>query len=119
MKPLQALCSLALFASAAVLSPHAIARDASAPPQRVVKFGDLNLNHPDGVKALYARISTAANAVCHASTPDVIHTGSRALRDCLRQAIDRAVTDVHNDNLTAYYNQRTGRNGTDDKLAKR
>jgi len=120
MKPLQVLCSLGLFASATLfLSSHAIAADPNAPPQRIVKFGDLNLDHPDGVKALYGRLSTAANAVCHASTADVIHTGTRGLRNCVRQAMARAVADVNNRNLTAYYNQRTGRNPSEDKLAVR
>jgi len=118
MKSVQVLCSLALFASATLLmSAHAVAGDPNAPPQRVVKFGDLNLNHPDGVKALYGRLSSAANAVCHTTPSTPYYAGSSALRNCVRQAMDRAVGDVNNRNLTAYYNQRTGR-GTEE-LAKR
>jgi UrcA family protein len=120
MKPVQTLCALALFAGSTLLiSGHAMAGDPDAPPQKTVKFGDLNLNHPEGVKTLYNRLAGAANAVCHTtpSTPYLI--GSKALRKCVEEAMDRAVTDVNNRNLTAYYNQRTGRRVGDDKFAER
>jgi UrcA family protein len=119
MKPLQVLCSLALFASATLfLSSHAIAADPNAPPQRIVKFGDLNLDHPDGVKALYGRIAAAANAVCHATPSAPYAIATNAAHKCVTQAIAKAVADVNNRNLTAYYKQKTG-GGPEDKYARR
>jgi UrcA family protein len=120
MKPVQTLCALALFAGGTLLiSGHAVAGEPDAPPQRIVKFGDLNLNHPEGVKVLYNRLAQASYAVCHTMPSTPYMTGSKAMRKCVQEALDRAVTDVNNRNLTAYYNKRTGRHAGEDKFAER
>jgi UrcA family protein len=120
MKSVQTSCALALLCGGALLiSGHAMADDPDALPQKIVKFGDLNLNHPAGVKTLYDRLSAAAGAVCHATPSTPYMLGSKALRKCVQEALDRAVTDINNHNLTAYYTQRTGRRAGDDKFAVR
>jgi UrcA family protein len=74
----------------------------------VVKFGDLNLQNPDGVEALYKRIQRAANKVC--GDPRDIHTfPDLARRECVERAVAKAVSDVNNRHLTALYTRKTNK----------
>jgi UrcA family protein len=68
-----------------------------------VKFHDLNVNTPDGVRALYGRIHAAAKRVCSES--------DAALREaagaCERKAEANAIEKLNLSQLTAYYKIKT------------
>jgi UrcA family protein len=75
--------------------------------QTTVYFGDLNVDHGAGAAVLYRRIRHAAMSVCG----DPILTGSpfisRSWRNCVADAINRAVLAVDRPALTAYYRLHT------------
>jgi len=76
-------------------SAHAAVADDGAPAVHV-RYGDLNLASDLGTQVLYARIVTAARAVCHADEVDIRDLGALSSeRSCERQAIEHAVSDVH------------------------
>jgi UrcA family protein len=70
--------------------------------QQVVKFADLDLTRPTGAQELYYRIRYAARNVCH--TYDQFSD-----RDCIEQAIERAVADIGAPLLTRRYHASTPR----------
>lgn len=124
MKTLLSVCSplyaLILIAGAATsVVGTAAASDANAPAHRTVSFADLNLDHPDGVKALYGRLTAAARAVCQ-TMPSAPYLLRAEQRKCTNTALTNAVAAIHNPNLTAYFASRTGRgNADEEKLAAR
>jgi UrcA family protein len=81
---------------------------AAEPPSTKVKYGDLNLQTPAGVEALYKRIDQAAKEVCALA-------GTRGLlnltfeRDCVASTESQAIKRVHNEALSAYYQAKIGR----------
>jgi UrcA family protein len=82
-------------------SAHAAVADDGAPAVHV-SYGDLNLASDQGTRALYARIVSAARAVCHADEVDIRDLWALSSeRSCERQAIARAVNDVHSARLAA------------------
>jgi UrcA family protein len=84
-------------------SAHATTADDSA-PSVTVSYRDLNLATDQGTKALYARIVSAARAVCGADEVDIRDLGALSSeRSCERQAIEHAVSDVHSARQAALY----------------
>ena len=84
--------------------------DAPAPPRMLVHYSDLDLTRPSGAVSLYHRLQTAAETVC---TPlngeDVNH--KLMFRRCVADALSRAVTEVDQPTLGAYYRAKLeGRN---------
>jgi UrcA family protein len=71
-------------------------------PSRIVKFADLDLTHSQGAAVLYARIKSAARAVCLPADNWMMKLRSIA-DQCRDQAIARAVTDVNAPALTTYH----------------
>jgi UrcA family protein len=69
---------------------------------QVVAFADLDLTRPAGAQELYHRLQYAARNVCQ--TYD-----RRGDRDCIRQAIARAVADVGAPLLTTRHQASTAR----------
>ena len=69
-------------------------------PSKTVRFSDLDISHPAGAKALYARIRAAARDVCALSMAGdpVLRVGASA---CVDTAIDNAVRKVNAPELTA------------------
>lgn len=103
---LRTVVACGLFAtslgSLAAVSATAVPEDDN--PSRVVKFADLDLTHSQGAAVLYARIKSAARAVCLPEYNWV--TEMRAISDqCREQAVARAV-DVNAPALTIYYQGR-------------
>jgi UrcA family protein len=97
--------ALALYA----ISPNSLA--VAAPDgarQETVKFGDLDLTRPAAAQELYRRIERAASDVCDPYVPGS-YVRSIRYRDCMDQAIGRAVADVAAPLLTARYEALTGR----------
>jgi UrcA family protein len=67
-----------------------------------VSYGDLNLASAEGSKALYARIVSAARAVCYAYDVDGRDLHAVTIeRSCEQRAINQAVQDVHSTRLAA------------------
>ena len=80
--------ALATLFLSLLLSAAAPAR-AQESHSRVVRYGDLDLSSPVGVKALHHRITHAAVAVCRAS-----NTGDAPLDPVQRQCRRLALADV-------------------------
>jgi UrcA family protein len=73
---------------------------------RVVSLRDLNMNSPEGVAVLYARIKKAANEVCGQWDYLNLSHGAQA---CINSAVYRAVAQVNSPMLTSLYNEKTGK----------
>ncbi len=92
------------------------AHSEEAPPRaKTVQLTELDLNRPGGIQSAYKRISNAAEVVC----PDHSREAQRAnmRRQCIADAIERAVATLDVPALTAYHLDRT-RQGGDPKLAR-
>jgi UrcA family protein len=88
-------------ALAACLAVAGVANAESAPAVRV-SYADLNLSTPQGSRALYTRIVSAANEVCQAD--DIRDLQAMAARNsCRAAAIAQAVREVGNPALAALY----------------
>jgi UrcA family protein len=95
-------------AVAAVAALPATAGSSDAPPQLTVKFSDLNISSPQGAAVLFARIKTAAKAVCPRN--DDRDLGAKIQMDaCVDHAISVAVTQVNAPALSALYTKSTGK----------
>jgi UrcA family protein len=72
-------------------------------PSRVVRYADLNLATPEGVRALYSRIQVAAWKVCGEMIAP--HNGPSAIENgkCRRTLTDVAVRQVDEPALTALH----------------
>lgn len=106
-----ALCAFGIAALCVAGMPGAHANDKDKGKyiegsSTVVKFGDLNLQNPAGVEALYRRIQGAANRVC-GDARDIKVLNDIARRECVETAVAKAVRDVNNRNLTALYVRKT------------
>ena len=86
------------------LSPAAKADDAQYLPQLDVFYGDLNLASPSGAKVALRRIKYAASAVC-GSAPDTMLdlTAYDLYKDCVLEAVDEAVEQLHAPLVTTLY----------------
>ena len=88
-------CAVSSFGFAA----HAAERTADV-PAITVRYADLNLNTPEGVEALYARLRAAAREACS-------HLEGRALvdfvewRSCYEGALAAAISNVNSATLSA------------------
>jgi UrcA family protein len=85
------------------LSAAAVSDDAA--PSVTVRFHDLNLNSPEGVASLYARIRGAAEQVCRTLESRDLMRKSQS-QDCFNHAVADAVKAVHSAPLSAYHWQR-------------
>jgi UrcA family protein len=84
---------------------HAATPDADV-PSASVSYSDLNLSTEQGSRVLYQRIVSAAQQVCPSSTgPDARQLAKS--RQCVADAIERAVSDVKNPKLAAVLAART------------
>jgi len=70
--------------------------------QRVVSYGDLNLESHEGISRLYMRIKSAAKDVCE---PLVFSGTSVSLLQsrCQEHAVEQAVADVRSSRLTTFH----------------
>ena len=93
-----------LAALAACLLAGVAGAAAAATPARsvTVAYGDLNLSSTQGTDALYARIVSAARAVCGGGEVDIRNLEALAAeRSCESNAIAQAVHAVHSPALAA------------------
>jgi UrcA family protein len=93
---------LIVTALATVLATASSFAQADPGKQMLVHFADLDLTKPAGISAIYHRLNGAAKAVC---APLASRDVRRALqyRQCVKDALSRAVTEVNQPNLSAYY----------------
>lgn len=107
-------CALALLAALAALPALA---QSSEDKQLTVQYGDLHLDRPEGVLALYHRIELAAENVCG----DVEGQGLAARaqwRACRDDALDAGVASMRNPALAKLHLESTGRDVTASEVAK-
>jgi UrcA family protein len=69
----------------------------------VVHYGDLNLNRPNGVTALYHRINVAAGRACGSEQLTGQTYVSTFWRSCVTAAVTQAVAAVNRPELTSYH----------------
>jgi UrcA family protein len=89
-----------LLAAAALACGNAsFAGSDDGPPQRIVRYDDLNLANPAGLETLYRRLLTASKAVCapQISVPQTLKSRQRV---CARETLADAVARIDNPNLT-------------------
>ena len=82
--------------------------------QVTVKFGDLDISHPQGATVLYNRIRAAAEEVCSPLVGSAIASaagrgGPNALRACVNESIEDAVIKLNEPALIAVYSAKTGK----------
>jgi UrcA family protein len=75
-------------------------------PRQVVSYADLDLSRPAGAATLYARIRSAAHAVCEPQMTTDLWTYTYSQR-CTRDAIARAVADVNAPLLVTLHRTQT------------
>jgi UrcA family protein len=111
----QSTCFVFAAAAALVCGNASFAGD-DDPPQRIVKFGDLNLGKPIGVQRLYIRLWSAAKVVCEPafSVPQTLRSRQRV---CAHEAMADAVSRINHPGLTAYHAARTKAMGRETKVA--
>jgi UrcA family protein len=73
----------------------------AAPPQEVVRMGDLNLRDSRGVAAAYIRLLWAAQRVC-AGTDSADYWVRESAVPCVIQAVSRAIDSIGSHQLSAY-----------------
>ena len=84
------------------------AADSLEPLQVTVKFGDLDVSHPQGAAVLYLRIHAAAQHVC--SPLDGRSLSAKMLSDaCVKKAVADAVTTIDMPALFAVYGAKMGK----------
>jgi UrcA family protein len=66
---------------------------------KTVRFDDLNIDQPAGIKILYRRISAAAHEICE--VPGSILRSSQNEQYCVKQAVDNAVRTINVPALSA------------------
>lgn len=89
---------LSVIAAAAAVA----ATPASDVPSLTVRFADLDLGTSAGTAALYRRLEYAARIVCNVYEDRTIER-QFPWRRCVSDALNRAVAQVGNANLSAYH----------------
>ena len=96
------IATLILGALASSVSTVYAAEDNSALPKIVVKYGDLNVSHPQGAAVLLRRIRRAGEAVCGSFAGGGLGPKMR-MNACVQNAVADAVTKVNQPQLFAIY----------------
>ncbi|MBS0395730.1 MAG: UrcA family protein [Proteobacteria bacterium] len=108
-RPLSTLVAATLIAGAilTVAIAPAIASPAESGPAVAVHYADLDLSRGEGIATLYRRLGDAAAEVCGPPTWTGTHIVSQEYKDCVSDAVHRAVLHVHDSALTAYHRSKT------------
>ena len=85
---------------------HADTVDNSPRQQTLVRFSDLDVTRNAGVSILYGRLQRGARLVCEPLYRKDVQR-SHAFDHCVTDAMARAVAEVAQPTLTAYYGART------------
>jgi len=81
--------------------------DEESVPTVTISYSDLDLSQPADAARLYGRIETAAVTVCRDLDRRSVELLA-AFRQCKAHAIDGAVSNVNNPNLSALHAVRSG-----------
>lgn len=82
--------------------------DPQTPETLTVQFGDLDLNKPQGVDALFKRIRNAAESVCnHYEGRTLLE--KRLYSECVDTALSTAITRVDRPVLSRYLVERSAK----------
>jgi UrcA family protein len=104
LKPIATLTSALWLMGQASLT---LADPPKGPPaiekSTIVRIADLNLDSPEGARALYSRIRSAAESLCGEQFSLWDGNRSREWDDCYRTTIERAVVKVNRPVLTAVH----------------
>jgi UrcA family protein len=84
------------------------AADSLEPLKVTVKFGDLDISHPQGAAVLYRRIRAAAQNVCSPLDGGGV-SAKMHLDACVKKAVAEAVTTVDEPALFAVYSAKIGK----------
>lgn len=79
-----------------------------------VRFSDLNVETPEGIKALYGRIHQAAKKVCDEHDTDPFRGAIE--QACFQKSEQAAVKRLNVPKLTAFYNDRVQRKAVSPQL---
>jgi UrcA family protein len=93
---------LAGVAGLALASAAGAATSLSDAPELVVRYSDLNLATDSGTRALYRRLTQAAEQVCPAE-PSNTHMKNERTEKCRQEALSAAVSKIHNQRLAALH----------------
>jgi UrcA family protein len=102
----------ALLVIAAPAISHADSATAQQTRSMSVRYDDLTLDHPAGVKTLYHRITVAADKVCGPRELTGSHLALPSYQYCYDAAVSGAVTAVASPALSAYYQSLPSYPGT-------
>ena len=102
-----ALSLAALVAGVLPSARLARAADVSDPPSQAVRIDGSELSSGAGVARVYDRLERAADHVCRSFDSRELERQAR-YRHCVAEAVERAVRDVHDSRLSAYYQDKTG-----------
>ena len=92
---------LAAYGSILGVAPVFAAEIEAAPPQEVVRIGDLNLDDSRGVATAYSRLLWAAQHVC-AGTDSADYWVRESTAPCVIRAVSRAIDSIGAPQLLAY-----------------
>ena len=95
---------LAVVAHAGDVTPPATARHADV----VVQYADLDLDSPEGAKALYARLSAAAGRACGNEPSARELTARTQFEACYERTLEKAIRKVGNAGVQAVHAVRKG-----------
>jgi UrcA family protein len=95
-----------LVLSSLLTSGPLLTAQADEIPRQVVKFSNRDLQADAGVHQLYARIQTAARAVCEAYDTHTIGSMTVVNR-CRDQAVSGAIAELNKPALTRYHAEQS------------
>ncbi len=96
------IISMVIAAAALTVGQIAFADSAAdAPPQKTVNYADLNLAQTAGAKALFHRLSGAAETVCQPLAGADLGSKQR-YQNCIAESLSSAVERVNQPTLTEY-----------------
>lgn len=111
--------TLILTAALATGAPFAHADTSTEPKQVLIHYADLDLTQFAGLSVLYSRLQHAARQVCaplNSKVPEL----AAAYKACAADAMSRAVTQVDQPSLSAYYRVKgRGRNAIPSQVIAR
>ncbi|MGH9641436.1 MAG: UrcA family protein [Terriglobales bacterium] len=107
LQPIAALASLLSLLAAPLALADTSASQFGPERSMTVHFADLNLSSPEGARALYSRIRSAAASLCGEQFSLWDGNRPREWATCYRTTIERAVMRVNYPTVTAAHREAT------------
>jgi UrcA family protein len=103
-----AIGAAATLIASVALAPSLWAAPSDDVPSVIVKYDASKAATPDGALSLYAQLQYAARQVCPSDRAgDLMYAGT--VRQCRKQALDRAVSQIHERHLVEIAAARSAR----------